>query len=62
MLLIVFHGIMEWLVFALQGHGIANYSNGDVYDGEWQGGVRQGHGERTSTDGSKYGMRVVTVH
>jgi hypothetical protein len=53
---------MGCLVFAVQGHGIANYSNGDVYDGEWQGGVRQGHGERTSTDGSKYGMHVVTVH
>ncbi len=34
----------EWLAGEITGHGIATYSNGDIYEGTFVNGRRQGQG------------------
>ena len=38
----------------MQGKGHAEYTNGDVYDGNWEGDVRSGHGTTKCADGELY--------
>ena len=41
--------------FIKNGHGVYNYSGGDVYDGEFDNGLRHGFGEyKYAIDGSFY--------
>lgn len=37
-----------------QGHGVYHYENGDLYEGEFENGLRTGHGDYRWTDGSVF--------
>ena len=37
-----------------EGKGVCNYSNGNIYNGDWKHDVREGRGVYTWKDGSIY--------
>ena len=40
--------------YIIEGHGIMTYSNGDIYNGDWENNNRHGKGKIIYQDGDIY--------